>query len=183
MTIIELSIIILFLLALVIQPIVLGLYANKSERFKSIMWGFLALALSIAIIAFFDTHVGARSTGDMAAEVGIAIIISTIIILIILVARRAASPETTEGDFQSRLRRGLFRIWVLITVPWIMIFVIEYTPKCARYNCEMVQNLLAMKVDNLPVYIGIGEWVIAIPTLAFGIGLGACWVIDGFKRG
>ena len=166
------------LVPFVIQPVLLGIYARKDPRRSAILWGILAFAINVAIITFFETHMSGQLFGDAAAEVGTTIIISTIFVLVILVLRQNGPQATAEKDYSINLRRGLFRIWALISGSWIIFCAIEFLQNCnTRWACGFFASGL-IKLT----YFDNGKWFTGPPALVFMIGLAACWVVEGFRR-
>jgi hypothetical protein len=167
----------LLLLPFVIQPILIGVYAQKIQDRAGVIWGLLAFVLNIVIDAFFEWHMTASIILDAAAEVGTAIILSTMVILAILVLL-GGGPQASAGQDSINLRRGLFRIWILISSIWIIYCLTVYLYGChSGYACFFFSL-----GSRSPIYFDIGTWLIGIPALAFVIGLVACWIIDGFRR-
>jgi hypothetical protein len=177
------------LLPFLIQPILLGIYAWKAHRRNGIIWGILALAMDIAITTFFETHMAGQwpadaakevSTviiSDAAAEIGTAIIISTMVTAAILVMLRNGPQAKAVGDFPINLQRGLLRIWALLSGSWIIFCAIEFLQNCnSRYACAF------FGAGHNSIYFDIGKWIIGFPALVFLIGLAGCWVVEGFRR-
>jgi hypothetical protein len=166
------SSILLILLPFVIQPILLRMYAQKIQHRIGIIWGLFALGMDIGIVVFFEMHLTAQLISDAIAEIGTAITMSTAVILIIFVIFQQDTLHTSAEDFPIRLRRGVFRIWISLTIPWIIFCAIQFDQ-----NIYFFLNKYAV-----PHYFQIGKYFVGIPALAFVIGLAACWVIGGFRR-
>ena len=133
--------------------------------------------MDVAVLVFFELHMAAHTIGDMAAEVGTAIILSTLFILAILELLEDGPKVKAGEDPLVNFRRGLFRIWVSITGSWIVFCTIEYLNNCsARYACGLFYS------GDGSIYFDIGKWFIGPPALAFLTGLATCWVVDGFRR-
>jgi len=124
----------LLLLLFIIQPILLGAFVRKVHRRSGLLWGLLAFSMDVGTLVLFERHMAAQVFADAAAEVGTAIILSTIVIVAILVSLDGG-PQTRAGAEPSiNFRRGLFRIWVLISGSWIIFCATTFVNKCfSRY--------------------------------------------------
>ena len=115
---------------------------------------------------------------DAVGELGTVIMISTIVILIVLKLLSKDLPPATGQDFSIYLRKGLFRFWVVSSGLWIIVCATNFYLHCSRDSYKFFVGRTYVS----PSYLDIGEWFVAIPALAFVIGLAACWAIDGFRR-
>jgi hypothetical protein len=167
----------LLLLLFVMQPIMLGIYVTRVHRPGGLLWGIVAFGMDIAVLVFFELHMAAHTIADMAAEVGIAIILSTLSILAILELLEDGPKVKAGEDPLINFRRGLFRIWIFISGSWLIYCTIVYLKSCSSlYACEFFTS------GHNPVYLDIGTRLIGPPILAFLTGIVICWVVDGFKR-
>jgi len=168
---------------LIIQPILMGVYARKYQCRSGTVWGIFALTINIGIVALFEIHMPGVSDDNGVAEIGTSIMFSTITVIVLLALLRKDSPETPQRTFSINLRRGLFRFWVLGSVLWTMLCALEFFQHCARYiGCEFFTLYYLGSGYTFPTYFDIGKWLIGFPVLAFAIGLATCWAIDGFGR-
>jgi len=167
----------LLLLLFIIQPILLGAFVRKVHRRSGLLWGLLAFSMDVGTLVLFERHMAAQVFADAAAEVGTAIILSTIVIVAILVSLDGG-PQTRAGAEPSiNFRRGLFRIWVLISGSWIIFCATTFVNKCfSRYACDFFSS------GSSSIYFDIGTRFIGIPLLAFMACLALCWVVEGFGR-
>jgi hypothetical protein len=162
---------------IVIQPVLIAAYAKKRQH-RGVVWGLPALVINVAILISLEMHTAARSVADVLTEIIVAICMSTIVFGIISAARRD-NPDRSE-DFSLRLRRGLFRVWVLATIVWMIFIFIAYPlSNCYKYGFFATSFYSA----DLSAYFHLGIWLIGVPALAFVIGLSATWAVDGFRRG
>jgi hypothetical protein len=165
-------------LLFITEPILLGICARKIYHRSGAFWGLLTFGLNIGILVFFDTHLRSSSLLDAAAQVGIVMGLSSISMFATFELLRKGPHTRTAETFSINLRRGLFRIWVSVSGPWLILCAFEFSQNCKRYaGCDFFSN-----GDHFPSYFDIGKWLIGPPMLAFGAGLAACWVIDGFRR-
>ena len=157
----------LLLVPFIIQPVLLGVYAKRRRHRNGALWALLGLPINIAIFAFFTIHRDGKLIADAFVEMSIIITISTTIILSILALLRNSAEH-----FPARLRRGLFRIWVLLAVVWTTFCMVELDRNIFFFSDGYIK----------PDYFHIGIWLIGTPALVFAMGLAACWVVDGFRR-
>jgi hypothetical protein len=159
----------------IVQPFLLGVYAQRGHRRNGTIWGLLTLGMNIGIIAFFEVHMPAYWR-EAIAEFSLAELMSAIIIITTLALLR--NHRSAAGrSFATNLRSGLFRVWVVSSGLWLIVCAIQFYLHCSRYDCKFFVGMGHSPVN----YLDIGELFVGIPALAFVIGLAACWAIDGFR--
>jgi hypothetical protein len=163
---------------LLIQPILIGIYAKKGFL-GGMPWVLLVLGTNIGIVALFESRTPARFNIDVAAEVGTAIFISSMVAVCSLITLSGGPHREATGDLTINYRRGIFRISVIVSGVWIIHCMIEFLQTCNNYGCNFFTH---GHYFVLPGHVEIGEWFLRVPVVAFVIGQGVCWAIDGFQR-
>jgi len=106
-------------------------------------------------------------------------------VLAILEALRNGPPATAQKDV---FRRGLFRIWILISGVWVILCALEFMNlpgNCVIGNCDIFTRAFFTTSSYYTInttYLNIGKVFIGIPMLAFVGGLAVRWVVEGFRR-
>jgi hypothetical protein len=159
----------------IVQPLLLGVYAQRGHRRNGTIWSLLTLGMNVGIIAFFEMHMPAY-WGEAIAEFSLTELMSAIIIITTLALLR--NHRSIAGrSFATNLRSGLFRVWVVASNLWLIVCAMQFYLHCSRYDCKFFVGM-----GHSPVkYLDIGELFVGIPALAFVTGLAACWAIDGFR--
>jgi hypothetical protein len=90
---------------------------------------------------------------------------------------------------QTFLRRGLFRIWLVISCGWAMVCIYELVNlpgNCYTGSCDLFMRAFFRDTSS---YYGldfswynIAKALLEIPALASAVGIAVCWVIDGFRH-
>lgn len=174
------------ILPLIVHPILFGLYAKQRHHRPGLLWAIIALAIDIAMVFLctYDLHTPATVTNtflitDCSATIG------TIIPLLILYFGKDLPFDVIE-NFGTRLRRGVFRLWVFFSATWVLFFTVRYYLNCelvygGRIFCRFsgVRHYYAVTYESP---FDIGTWFVSGPLLGFMCGVAACWVIEGFIR-
>jgi hypothetical protein len=163
----------LLCLLFIVQPALIGVHAQRTYHRAGACLGILAFVLDVGILVFFETHRPSGLIFDFVAEAGTVVSLSAISVLAALEVLRNGPPARAEGTLRINFRRGVFRIWLLISGSWIAFCVIKFR------DCPYWRHGDYSPFDN---YLGVGEWFVGIPALTFITGLAVCWVFDGFGR-
>jgi hypothetical protein len=179
----------LLLLLFIVQPVLLGIAADKAYQRSGILWGILAFGINAGILAFFENQFSSRSMIESTYEVGTIGIFSSMLIGAILELIHNDPQSTINRDF---FRRGVFRVWSCVSAGWIMLCGFEFTKipfttipwNCYQVSCDIfVRSFLKVESHGVhPSYFDVGKAFIGVPVLAFLLALAVCWVADGFRR-
>jgi hypothetical protein len=76
-------------------------------------------------------------------------------------------------------RRGLFRLWVIVSVVWATLAVYTKYVDCSWYGPQVLcfDDLLPYQFDDRVA------WIVGPPLAVLLIGLGIVWCIQGFRPG
>jgi hypothetical protein len=169
----------LFLSSFVVQSLLLALYAKIFYNRLIINWSMLTLSMNISVFVLLEIHMPGRLGSDNIAELGTAIIITTVALLITLVIMQKESTEGSRDLLPLRLiSKSFFRLWVVVSGAWVLFSGVAFYLRCGRYDCKI---FVGKEVISLS-YFDIGEWFVSIPALAFVLSVAACWTLDGFRR-
>jgi len=172
----------LCLVLFIVQPVLLAICAGKIYGRSGTIWPFLAFLMNVGILVFFESQLPSRSVADRADEVETIMIISAMFFLVSLELLRNGPPATAEKAF---LRRGLFRILVVISGGWIILCSAQFMylpPYTCYYHCGFFARAFFGAGSHDPNYLDVGKAFVGIPALAFVLGRAACWVVEGFRR-
>lgn len=182
----------LLLTPFLIQPILIRIYARKAHDCAGIRWALLAFGINIVVFALFESRIDGRLVLDAAAEISTTTLISTVIV-VGLITTLSGSPELKANENSSiNYSQGVLRISMLISGAWILHCMIVFLQICDKYGCafpdlERTSSWWQRRgVDPygllMTSYIEIGEWFLKVPAVAFGVGVGVCWAIAGFRQ-
>jgi len=116
------------------------------------------------MFALFEIHMPGRLGSDNVAELGTAIIITTVTLLVTLVLMQKESTEGSRNRLRLRLiSKGFFRLWIVVSGAWLLFSGVAFYLRCSRYDCRIFVG----KEVISPSYFDIGEWFVSIPALAF----------------
>src|SRR5215471_13254810 len=99
------GLLLLFLL-FILEPILLGICAQKAYDRAGAFWGILAFGMNMGILVFFEGHRVSSSLVDAATQVGTVMSLSAISILSFFEATRNGPGTTAEQKSPINLRRG-----------------------------------------------------------------------------
>ena len=120
--------------------------------------------MNISVFALFEIHMPGRLGSDNVAELGTAIIITTVTLLVTLVLMQKESTEGSRNRLRLRLiSKGFFRLWIVVSGAWLLFSGVAFYLRCSRYDCRIFVG----KEVISPSYFDIGEWFVSIPALAF----------------
>lgn len=169
----------LILFLLLIQPVLIGIYAHKAHPLGGVLWGLLAFSLNIFILGLFESRRDGRLIIDATAQIGTVVLISSIFVVGSVITLSDGPHNKATDDLAINYQKGIFRICLVVSGAWIIRCMIKFLMLCDNYGCNFSTRGHPFVLRG---YIDIGEWFLEVPVAAFALGLGVCWAIEGFRR-